>query len=180
MLQIYFAATEQAAEQTESSILGVSIQAFVFQLITFILVFLLLKKFAFNRIVKVLDDRHKVIDEGVRHGQNMKKERESFENETEKIINEARHHADEIIGDAQKEGRDIIREAEKSAHKKSEALLADAEVRVNEEAKQAKRKLEREIAGLVSEVTEAVVEQKVDAKKDAELIDKALKKGMAK
>ncbi|MDQ2973604.1 MAG: F0F1 ATP synthase subunit B [bacterium] len=172
--------TAVPAEKAESGILGVSLESFVIQLITFILVFALLKKFAFNRIVKILDERHKVIDEGVRHGQNMKKEREDFEKQTGKIINESRHRADEIIGDAQKEGREIIREAEKAAHKKSEALLVDAEVRVEEEAKQAKRKLEREIVELVSEVTEALVEEKVDAKKDADLIDKALKKGMAK
>lgn len=165
------------AEHKESGILGVSLEAFVIQLITFILVFFLLKKFAFNRIVKILDERHKVIDEGVRHGLNMKKDREKFEKETGEVVREARHRADEIINDAQKEGRNIIRDAEKSAHKKSENMLADAEARINEEASQAKRKLERDIAGLVSEATEAVVEQKIDPAKDSELIDKALKKG---
>lgn len=174
MLPTYFAATD-AAEQ--SGILGFNLQAFIIQIVTFILVFILLKKFAFNRIVALLDERHKVIDEGVRHGQQMQKERESFEKETSKIAREARHQADEIISDAQKESRDIIREAEKAAHKKSEIMLADTEVRINEEVEQAKRKLEKDVANLVSDATEAVVEEKIDAKKDSELIDKAIRKG---
>lgn len=174
MLPIYFAATEHAEE---SGILGFSVQAFIIQIITFILVFILLKKFAFNRIVAMLDQRHKVIDEGVRHGQQMKQEREKFEKETGKIAREARHQADEIISDAQKEARDIIREAEKAASKKSEIILKDAEARINEESEQAKRRLEKDVANLVSEATEAIVEEKVDAKKDAELIDKAIKRG---
>ncbi len=179
MLPTILAATEAGAEHAEEStgILGVSLQAFIFQLITFILVFILLKKFAFDKVASVLNERHKVIDEGVRHGLNMKKDREKFEHETEKVVREARHRADEIIGDAQKESRAIIRDAEKSASKKSDAILADAEVRVNEEVAQAKRKLELDFAGLVSEATEAIVEEKVDPKKDAQLIDRALKKG---
>lgn len=174
MLPIYFAATEHAEE---SGILGFSVQAFIIQIITFILVFILLKKFAFNRIVALLDQRHKVIDEGVRHGQQMKQEREKFEKETGKIAREARHQADEIISDAQKEAREVIREAEKAASKKSELILADAEARINEEVAQAKRRVEKDVAELVSEATEAIVEEKVDAKKDSELIDKAIKRG---
>lgn len=170
---MYFA----AETTTEGLPLGLSPSAFVIQLITFILVFLLLKKFAFNPIVRLLNKRHQVIEEGVKHGLEMQKERERIEKETAKIIREARHDADTIIGDAQKEGREIVREAEKVAHKKSEIMLADAEARINEEADQARRRLEGEIAGLVSEATEAVVEEKVDAKKDADLIDKAIKKG---
>lgn len=173
MLPIYFAATESA----EGGILGFNPQSFVIQIVTFILVFILLKKFAFNKIVALLDNRHKVIDEGVRHGLEMHKEREKMEKETAKIVREARHSADEIIGDAQKEAREIVREAEKAAHKKSEIMLKDAEARINEEADQARRRLEGEIAGLVSEATEAVVEEKIDARKDSELIDKAIKKG---
>ena len=53
--------------------------------------------------------------------------------------------------------------------------MTDAEARINEETEQAKRKLEKEIVGLVSEATEVIVDEKVDAKKDAALIAKALK-----
>lgn len=177
MLPYYFAAEAAAEHAEETGILGFSVQSFVIQLVTFILVFALLKKFAFDRIVKMLDERHKVIDEGVRHGQQMKAEREKFEKDIAQTSREARHQADEIISDAQKEARDIIREAEKAASKKSENILRDAEARIAEEAEQAKRRLEKDIAGLVSEATEALVEEKVDARKDAELIDRAIKKG---
>ncbi len=168
------AAAEQAVEH-ESGILGINLESFIIQIITFVLVFVILKKFAFDRIVTILDKRYKVIDEGVRHGQQMQKEREKLEKETEKIVREARLGADEIIGHAQKDAREIVRDAEKAAHKKSEVMLKDAEARISEEAQQSRRKLEKEIVGLVSEATEAVVHEKVDAKKDAELIDKAIK-----
>lgn len=188
MIYNYFAVSEGATTETTQAtaapeehksggILGFSVEAFVFQLITFVLIFALLKKFAFDRIVKMLDKRHKTIEAGVKHGLEMEKERAHMQEQTAKIVREARHEADAIIGDAQKEGRELVREAEKSAHKKSEAMLVDAEARINEEARQAKHRLEKDIAGLVSEATEAVVGEKVDAKKDAAIIDKAVKKG---
>lgn len=176
MLPIYFAATD-AAEHAETGILGFSPQSFVIQIITFVLVFVLLKKFAFDSIVKMLDQRHKVIDEGVRHGLTMQAEREKFEKEISETARKARHQADEIIGDAQKEARGVIREAEKAAQKKSEIILADTEARIAEEVSQAKRRVEKDVAELVSEATEAIVEEKIDAKKDAKLIDQAIKKG---
>lgn len=175
---IYFAEASEAAKDS-GGILGINLESFIVQIITFVLVFVLLKKFAFDRIVKILDKRYQVIDEGVRHGQQMQKEREKLEKETAKVVREARHSADEIIGHAQKDAREIVRAAEKSAHKKSESMLKDAEARIVEEAQQSRRKLEKEIVGLVSEATEVVVHEKVDAKKDADLIDKAIK-GRAK
>jgi F-type H+-transporting ATPase subunit b len=177
MLPVYFAAEDTAEHAVEGLPLGLSLSAFIIQLITFVLVFMVLKKFAFGPIVKLLDKRHSVIEEGVKHGLEMEKEKLRITTETEKIIREARHSADEIIGDAQKDAREIVREAEKVAHKKSEIMLADAEAKINEETERARRKLEKEITGLVSEATEAVVEEKIDAKKDAELIDRAIKKG---
>lgn len=174
MLPVYFAAVEETAEGLP---LGLSGSAFIIQLITFILIFFILKKFAFTPIVKLLNRRREVIDEGVKHGLEMEKEKAKLQEENAKVLNKARHQADEIISDAQKEAREIVREAEKSAHKKSENILKDAEARIAEEAEQAKRRLEKDVANLVSEATEALVEEKVDTKKDSALIDKAIKKG---
>ena len=179
MLPIYFAA--ETAEHAEEGLpLGLSLEAFIIQIVTFVLIFFLLKRFAFDPIVKLLNKRHEVIEQGVKHGLEMEKEKAKLAKETEKVIRDARHAADDIIGDAQKEAREIIRESEKAAHKKTEIMMVDAEARIAEEAEQARRKLEKEISGLVSEATEAVVEEKVDAKKDADLIDRAIKKGRKK
>lgn len=165
-----------AAESADSGLpLGLSLQAFIVQLITFILIFFILKKFAFDPIVRLLDQRFKVIDDGVKLGQKMEKEQAKLEQTKEEIIRESRHEADKIIATAHKEAREVARESEKAAARKTETMIADAEVRINEESERAKRKLEKDIVGLVSEATEAIVGEKVDPKKDAAIIDKILK-----
>lgn len=165
----YFASTESSG-----GILGFSPQAFIIQLITFILVFALLKKFAFGKIVALLDKRYETINAGVKHGLEMEKEKKRFLEETDKVARVARHEADQIIADAEKEAREIVRESEKVAHKKSEIMLKDAEERIHEEAEQAKIRLENEIAGYVAEATEAVVGEKINKTVDAEIIKKAV------
>ena len=173
MIQLLFAA--ESAESTSSGLpLGLSLSAFIIQLITFILIFFLLKKFAFNPIVKLLDQRFKVIDDGVKLGRKMEQEQAKLEQTKEQIIRESRHEADKIIATAHKEAREIAREAEKAAARKADTMIADAEVRINEESKRYKRKLEKDIVGLTSEPTEAIVGEKVDPKKDAAIIDKIL------
>lgn len=173
MLPIYFAATD-AAEQ--SGILGFNPQVLVFQLLTFVLVFALLKKFALDKIVAILDNRHKVIDDGVRLGRELERERDKLEQETARITREARLEADRIIANSHKEAREILRDAEQAAKRKTDAMVADAEARIHEDTQAAKRKLEKDIVSLVSEATEAIVGEKVDPKKDAEIIKKVIQK----
>ncbi|MCA9333262.1 F0F1 ATP synthase subunit B [Candidatus Saccharibacteria bacterium] len=170
---IYFAS--ESAEASGLGALGVSFSAFLIQLLTFILVFMILKKFVFDRVGKLLEQRRKVIDDGVRMGLRMEKEKAKLDDDVKKALREARQEADRIIANANKEAREILRESEKTAQRKTEAMIADVEARIEEDKKQALKKLEKDIVGLVSEATETIVHEKVDPKKDAELIDKAIR-----
>lgn len=178
MIQFIFAA-ETAAETTEkatgAAALGISPSAFVIQFISFLIVFLLLKRFAFKPITRLLVQRRQVIDDGVRMGLKMEKEKEKLDEKVAAALKDARHEADQIIAGAHKEAREILRDAEKAAQVKANAMLADAEARLGEESKQARKHLEKELVGLVSEATEAIVGEKVDSKRDADLVAKAMK-----
>jgi len=157
------------------SALGFNFGTFIVQLITFIFIFLLIKRFAAKPLIALLEKRRKTIEEGVRLGEELNQERAKLQAEVEKVMRDARHEADQIISTGQKEAREILRDAEKAARQRSDSLMADAEHRIAEEAKRAKRSLEKEVVGMVSDATEAIVEEKVDQKKDAVLIDKALR-----
>jgi len=172
----YFVFAVAEAQTTGIGALGISPKAFVVQLITFVFVFILLRKFAFKPIGKLLEERRKTIDDGVKMGLEMEKEKAKLDTEVAKKMREARLEADKIIANAHKDARDVVREAEKSASRKAEAMLSDAEVRIEAETERAKMALEKDIIGLISEATEAIVGEKVDMAKDGEIIDKILKR----
>jgi F-type H+-transporting ATPase subunit b len=173
-----FPVTTFAAEESSGlSALGVDGRAFLIQLITFVLVFFVLKRYAFGPILKALNERRETIEQGVKLGEEMQRERAKLEKEIEKVLHEARRQADDIMATANDAGRQAIREAEDKARAKAEGILESAEARIVQDTSRARRQLEKELAGLVAEATEAIIEEKVDANKDAQLIERALKEG---
>lgn len=155
--------------------LGFDPKAFLIQLITFILAFLVLKRWAFGPITKLLNERRETIERGVKLGEDMRKEKAELEKQVEQQLHEARQSADKMIAAAQDTARETIHEAEDAARKKADNIVAEAEGRIATDAARVRKALEKELAGLVAEATEAVIDEKIDAKKDAQLIDKALK-----
>jgi F-type H+-transporting ATPase subunit b len=170
---MYFAA--ETATDSPIAQLGLDLTSFIFQLITFLLIFLLMKRFAFKPISKKLEERRQVIEDGVQMGIKMKKEKANLDKNIAASMKDARHEADLIIGNSKKESRDILREAQKKAQKKADAMITDAEERLAHQAEQAKKRLEKQLVGLVSEATESLVGSKVDGKRDEEIVKKALK-----
>jgi F-type H+-transporting ATPase subunit b len=155
--------------------LGVSGQAFLIQLLTFVVVFLILRKYAFKPIVKVMEQRRELIESGVQLGEDMRKERAELDARVERELQDARKKADGIISDSQTTARQITADAETKANAKADVILKEAEGRIQQDTARARKQLEKELVGLISEATEAIIDEKVDAKKDAALLDQALK-----
>ncbi len=160
--------------------LGFSWSSFVIQLITFILAFFVLRKWAFGPILKVLKERRETIAKGVTLGEQMQKEKLEFEAKVTEIIADARVRADAIIVDANEDGKELIRRAEATAETKAEAIIKEAKEQTTQEMARARRKLEAEIIDLIAEATEVITGEKIDATKDARLIDRALSQGVEK
>jgi len=169
--------TQFAAESTTSGIgaLGIDWKAFVIQLVTFVLAFWVLKRYAFTPIINIMEERRKTIESGVTIGEEMQKKQAELDDKVDATLQKARGQADTIIADARETAKAAGAEVEAKTQKKVQNMLAEAEDRISQDSKRARQQLEGELVGLVAEATEAIIDEKVDAKKDAALIDKALK-----
>ena len=167
--------TNTLADSSGIGALGFDGKAFLIQLITFVLAFLVLKRYAFKPILKVLNERRETIESGVKLGEQMQKEKAEFEAKIEELMAKARQDADGIIALSQENGREAIREAEEKARAKAQGVIAAAEARIEQDTARARQELEKELATLVADATEAIIEEKLDAKKDAQLIERSLK-----
>lgn len=157
------------------SALGVDGKAFVIQLITFLLAFLVLRRYAFKPILKVLHERREIIESGVKLGEEMQKEKAALETKVDETLHAARQQADGIIAGAKETASATIREGEDKAKQKAEGIIQAAEDRIKQDTSRARQQLESELVGLISDATEAIIQEKVDAKKDAALIERAMK-----
>lgn len=154
--------------------LGIDVKALVLQILTFLLFFWLLKRFAFGKIVAVLEKRQKTINDGIKLGLEMQKAKEELDAKGQEVLRKARQEADKIIAAGHTEAGAVIKAAEDAAARKTDAMLADAHAKIEDDIQRARRQLERDMLQLVAEATEVIAGEKLDAKKDSQLIAKAL------
>lgn len=173
------AVSKFGAESAESAsglgALGLDFKAFIIQLITFLLVFYVLKRFVFSRVVDLLEKRRKTIEEGVSLTGELQLQKEKLEQEIAAAHKKAREDAEVVIASAQEHSAEIIKRGEESAEEKSEKILAEARQKIVDETLKAKRDLEKEMTELIISATEKVTREKLNTKKDQELINSLLK-----
>jgi F-type H+-transporting ATPase subunit b len=155
--------------------LGFDPQAFLIQLVTFVIALLVLRKYAFRPILQVMKERRELIEKGVSLGEQMQKEKVDMEAKVEDVLHESRVKADGIIRAAEDQARATVKASEDQAKDRANDILNSAEDRIKQETIQARRQLEKEVVDLIAETTEVVIKEKVDAKKDNDLIKRALK-----
>lgn len=163
-----------AASTSGLGALGVDFSALAIQLITFLLAYVVLRKWAFGPIIKILNERRQVVEDGVRLGEKMRQDEKELAAKIEQSMHQTRIKADQLLADADQAAKQLVREAELVAQHKAELLIKEAEVKTKQELDRAKRKLEGEMVSLIAQATSAVLDEKVDAKKDANLIERAL------
>lgn len=169
--------TQFAAEEAAGGLgaLGINLQGFLFQLITFVLVLLLLRKYVYGKLVETLETRRTAVIDSLDNAKKAAEELEKTNEQTALLLKEARKEASDIIALAQKESAKIVEDAEAKAAKKADHLVEQAEARIHSEVASARVALKSEMTALVAAATEKVLGQKVDSKTDAQLITEALK-----
>lgn len=169
-------ASAEAAKESEGiAALGIDPIVILAQGITFLIFFFLIKKFAFSKIVKTLEDRRKNIEGSLNKAEELTKQNEEAEKRVAAVLSEARKEAEDIIGKGHEEAGGIIQAAEDSAGAKAEKIVADGRAQIQNEVIKAREELKKEMLGLVSQATSVLLEEKVDAKKSEALVKKALK-----
>lgn len=151
------------------------------QLLAFIIVFLVLRAFAWKPILKALEARAQRIREEFERIDHAKKEIENLKGEytahLQKIDDEARSKIQEAI----EEGRRIAREIQEKARHEAQQTFEKSKENLAIEMEKARVTLRREIASLAIQVAEKVVQEKMTEEKHQEKaleIIQGLEKGL--
>ena len=155
--------------------LGLNVQSFVFQLITFVVVLLVLRKYVYGRLVDTLEARRNAVLESLAQADESAKQLEQAEKKVTELIKEARSEAENIVAVAHKEATKMVEEAEEKAGKRADHIVESAQTRLAHEVTEARELLRKETTELVAAATEKILRQKLDAKSDSKLIEMALK-----
>ena len=147
--------------------------------VVFIVLIILLKKFAWSPILKAVDDRNNSINEALSSAEKAKSEMEQLSADNKKILNEALIERDAII----KEARDIkiktIADAKNNASIEAEKIISSAKEQIKNEKMKAMTELKNEIADISIQMAEKIIKTELkDAKSQKKLVEEDLKKQM--
>ena len=166
-----------AADSSASGIssLGLNVKGFVFNLITFLIVLLILRKYVFPTLVNTLEARRKALEESLSQAKATEEALTKAEAKAEEILAKARSQADAAMADAKTRVDEIIAAGEKAASERGARIIKDAEEHLDQERQRLHSELRGELAELVITTTEKVLKSKMNEGEDRKLIEKSLK-----
>ena len=133
--------------------------------LTFLIVLLLLKKFAWKPILSSIKEREQNISTSLAMAKQTQEEMKRLQADNEKLLHQAREERDAILRDANKLKDTIISEAKGKAQTEADRIVESARVNIESEKAAAIAELRNQVAALTIEVAEKVL--------TAELTDKA-------
>ncbi|MEP7109821.1 MAG: F0F1 ATP synthase subunit B [Ferruginibacter sp.] len=143
-------------------------------LLAFLIVFFLLKKFAWPAIIKGLSDREKNIADSIATADKIRLEMAELKNDNEAFMVKAREERAQLLREA-KEIRDrMITDAKENAKIQAAKIVADAQITINHQKMAAITDLKNQVGQLVVEVSEKILRRQLSNKAEQELYIKQL------
>ncbi len=145
-------------------------------LLMFIIVLVILRKFAWKPILNALRNREQSIEESLRSAEKAKKEMEKLQADNEKILAEARKERDKMLKETKKNSERILNEAKNKAGDESKKIIQTARIQIENEKNAAIADIRDQVAELSVDIAEKILKEKLkDDKAQQELMEKLLK-----
>lgn len=157
------------------SILTPDVGLLVWMLLAFLVVFLILTKFGFPVITKMVEDRKNFIEESLRNAHEANQKLANIQSEGEAILKDAREQQAAILKDAMATRDNIIKEARNKAQVEGVKLVEEAKAQILVEKENALRDIRSTVAELSVEIAEKVMRNKLKGEGEQEqLIERML------
>lgn len=131
-------------------------------LLAFVIVFIILAKFGFPVITKMVEDRKNYIDESLKKAREANKKLANIQSESELIMRQAREKQAEILKEAMATRDNIIKEARDKADIESKKIIESAKEQIKVEKDLAIRDIRSQIINLSTQVSEKVLRRELD------------------
>lgn len=145
---------------------------FFWQLLLFVGLIFLLKKFAWKPILKAVNEREEGIKDALTAAEQAKLEMENLKADNDKLLKEARAEREAMLKEARAMKDKIVSDAKTEAQAEANKLIAQAQANIEAEKNAALADIKSQVASLSVEIAEKVVKQELDNKdKQLALVD---------
>lgn len=155
--------------------LGIEPIQILTQLFNFLIMVFILSKMLYKPIMKKLDERRKIIAEGLEYADKMKTELEESEKNREEIISKAKIEVRKIIEEGKKSGKKLEEEIISKAHKEAIAILEKVRKEIKMERQEMEESLRTQAVEIATVMAEKVLSDVLSVEDHQVIIDKKLK-----
>ncbi|MNF92620.1 ATP synthase subunit b precursor [compost metagenome] len=153
---------------------------FGIQLVAFLLLLWLLKRYAFGPLLGIMEQRKQLVQDQLANAGNSRKQAAQHLEERKQALQQARKEAFDIIEQARstssKQADDIIAVAKNEASR----LKDDAVKDIESEKNKAIAALRGEVGGMSVKIASKIIEKQIDEKSQEQLVDQYLKEVSSK
>ena len=143
--------------------------------VAFVIIAVVLLRYALPRFTKVLDERTRRIEEGLELADKAKEDQSNAELKAARLVEDARRDAAKIREDAQVQAQEIVAAAREAAQGEAGKALDAAERQIQADKQAAQISLRTDVGLLASSLAEKIVgEQLKDTELSARVIDRFL------
>jgi len=174
---LFFANASEAATKDSDMFasIGIDWKVLLLNIVAFLILLWLLKRFVYPPLVKMLDAREKDIESARQAAMESEKHAETAKAEIDKLLKEARGEAADIVATAKAEATDALEKATEKSKAQADHMVAQAHDTIEKEVLAARKTLHNETIDLVALATEKVVGASLTAKLDTAVVVEALK-----
>lgn len=148
----------------------------IWQLIVFVLLFLLLSKLAWKPIISSLKEREVSIQNALDTAEKARLEMSQLKSDNEKLLKEAREERDKILKEAREAGNRMKDEAQLEAKRQADKIVEDARAAINIEKQAALKDVRTQVALFSLEIAEKLMKEKLsDDKSQKQLVENYIK-----
>jgi len=140
----------------------------IWTLVAFLVVFFILKKFAWPAIVKGLADREKGIADALSSADQVKKEMQQLKSDNEALLAKAREERAALIKDARETSDKMVADAKERARVEYDRIVSEAQAAIEQQKMAAITDLKNQVGNLVVEVSEKVLRRELGNKAEQE------------
>jgi F-type H+-transporting ATPase subunit b len=148
---------------------------FVWQVLIFVGLIFLLKKFAWKPILDAVNDREEGIKNALLSAENARKEMQNLQADNQRILQEARMERDNMLKDAREIKEKMIADSKEEAQAQGLKMIEQAKAAIESEKNAAMAELKLQVSTLSLSIAEKLLKDELSNKEaQTKLVEKML------
>jgi len=148
---------------------------FFWQVLIFVGLIFLLKKFAWKPILDTVNDREQGIKDALLSAENARQEMQNLQADNQRILNEARAERDAMLKEAREMKEKMIADSKNEAQAQGQKMIEQAKAAIESEKNAAMAELKSQVSTLSLSIAEKLLKEELSNKESqTKLVEKML------